>query len=69
MFTGKIATLKKSVHVVFDILEQLKLIRLALGRIEARQTKNVSCAEEAEFQTFSQWGEDGIIQWLSLIHI
>ena len=64
MLWNKIQTLKKSVHSVFDIKEQLKLIRLALGRIEARQTKNASCPEEAEFQTFSQWGEDGIIQWL-----
>jgi len=64
MFVNKIKTLKKSVHSVFDIKEQLKLIRLALGRIEARQTKAAICPEDAEFQVFSQWGEDGIIQWL-----
>jgi hypothetical protein len=37
----------------------------ALGRIEARQTENAKTLREAEFRVFSQWGEDGIIQFLS----
>lgn len=36
----------------------------ALGRIEARQTQNAKTIREAEFRVFSQWGEDGIIQFL-----
>jgi len=37
----------------------------ALGRIEARQTESAKTLREAEFRVFSQWGEDGIIQFLS----
>ena len=37
----------------------------ALGRIEARQTGSARTLREAEFRVFSQWGEDGIIQFLS----
>ena len=37
----------------------------ALGRIEARQTESAKTLREAEFRVFSQWGEDGIIQFLN----
>jgi hypothetical protein len=37
----------------------------AMGRIEARQTANAKTLREAEFRVFSQWGEDGIIQFLA----
>jgi hypothetical protein len=37
----------------------------AMGRIEARQTANAKTIREAEFRVFSQWGEDGIIQFLT----
>ncbi|WP_210234868.1 hypothetical protein [Methylocystis sp. B8] len=36
-----------------------------IGRIEARQTENAKTLREAEFRVFSQWGEDGIIQFLT----
>jgi hypothetical protein len=36
----------------------------ALGRIEARQLAGARNPAEAEFRAFSQWGEDGIIDWL-----
>ncbi len=36
----------------------------ALGRIEARQAAGARTPAEAEFRAFSQWGEDGIIDWL-----
>jgi hypothetical protein len=41
-------------------------VQEALGRIEARQLAGERGAElrESEFRTFSQWGEDGIIQRL-----
>jgi hypothetical protein len=42
----------------------------ALGRIESRQTAGARTAAQAEFRAFSQWGEDGIIDWLcSLVPI
>jgi hypothetical protein len=44
-----------------------KIVRLqeALGRIEGRQVASSDAnAGEQEFRVFSQWGEDGIIQYL-----
>jgi hypothetical protein len=43
---------------------QMGRMREALGRIEGRQTKAAQSLQEAEFRVFSQWGEDGIIQYL-----
>lgn len=45
--------------------DKITLIQEALGRIEQRQISQY-CTEvnEAEFRVFSQWGEDGIIQYL-----
>ncbi|HEX8691509.1 MAG TPA: hypothetical protein VF746_03645 [Longimicrobium sp.] len=44
----------------------LMFIREALGRIEARQTAERAGQSlwENEFKVYSQWGEDGIIQFL-----
>lgn len=50
-----------------DALERrLELIQISLGRIELRQLANNSQnnLQSYEFQVFSQWGEDGIIQFL-----
>ena len=46
------------------IERRIELLQEALGRIEARQTLNARTLREAEFRVFSQWGEDGIIQYL-----
>lgn len=44
-----------------------RLLRLqeALGRIESRLAGAARTPAEAEFRVFSQWGEDGIIDWLT----
>jgi prefoldin subunit 5 len=49
---------------------QVNQIKITLGRIESRQLQSLNSHEAAanEFQVFSQWGEDGIIQFL-LRHI
>src|SRR5262245_7200886 len=53
------------------LLERIdaRLIRLqeALGRVEARQARVQASArpQDYEFQVYSQWGEDGIIDWLT----
>lgn len=49
-----------------DISLRMEKIQEAIGRIENRQQANVLHADlqSAEFRTFSQWGEDGIIQHL-----
>lgn len=44
--------------------DRLTRIQEALGRIEARQCADATDARQAEFRVFSQWGEDGIIQYL-----
>ncbi|MPL68882.1 hypothetical protein SDC9_14615 [bioreactor metagenome] len=46
-----------------NIEKKLDLIQGALGRIEERQIKDEDIAN-AEYKVFSQWGEDGIIQYL-----
>lgn len=51
-----------------EILERLDKIQRSLGRIESRQSHSASSIRAAEFQVYSQWGEDGIIQYL-LRHI
>lgn len=59
---GVIRRIGKILDFFSDINQKLDYIRTALGRIEARQTKGNENIDE--FKVFSQWGEDGIIQWL-----
>ncbi len=49
-----------------NIMEIEEDIQLALGRIEIRQLKNINSnnINDYEFKVFSQYGEDGIIQYL-----
>ncbi|ACK67325.1 conserved hypothetical protein [Rippkaea orientalis PCC 8801] len=48
------------------ILNKLEAIQESLGRIEFRQTRDDNSLGllSHEFRVFSQWGEDGIIQYL-----
>ena len=45
---------------------RLDEIKINQGRLlsEQNQHRNISSLEECEFKIFSQWGEDGIIQYL-----
>ena len=43
---------------------RIRRMHRAIGRIEARQTAGLDDPHAAEFQTFSQWGEDGYLRWL-----
>jgi hypothetical protein len=60
------SALKASAGRLRTIEERCKKIQEALGRIEGRQLANVPAGDlqGAEFRTFSQWGEDGILQHL-----
>ncbi len=51
-------------HLLHELREQLDSVQMALGRVEARQTENLSAdaLPEAEFKVYSQWGEDGLIE-------
>ena len=55
---------------VISIQSKLTKIQETLGRIESRQLESLDKLElqNNEFQVFSQWGEDGIVQML-LRHI
>tara|TARA_B100002051_G_C16734507_1_gene640338 strand:- start:1096 stop:2022 length:927 start_codon:yes stop_codon:yes gene_type:complete len=47
------------------VLSKINLIQEALGRIEARQINYLDLdISDSEFRVYSQWGEDGIIQYL-----
>jgi hypothetical protein len=58
--------LKSIARRIRSIEERSKKIQEALGRIETRQLRDLPIADihGAEFRTYSQWGEDGILQHL-----
>lgn len=49
-----------------ELNQTLNKLQESIGRIENRQLGNLksTCITDNEFRTFSQWGEDGIIQYL-----
>lgn len=62
--------IKNVLQKIHSYEEKLNKIELALGRIEIRQTGYIDShsINDYEFKVSSQWGEDGIIQYL-LNHI
>jgi len=52
--------------MLYDINSKLTKLQQAIGRIESRQNDMLKTREfaENEFQVYSQWGEDGLIQYL-----
>lgn len=56
---------RRIIQRIYSIPSKIIRIQEALGRIEQRQIEQ-HCEEirDAEFRVFSQWGEDGIIQYL-----
>lgn len=61
-----IRKLKNLAIRIINIDKKLSEVKESLGRIEARQIKTMELENinEAEFKVYSQWGEDGIIQYL-----
>lgn len=61
-----ISSLKTCLARLRAVEQQCTRMQEALGRIENRQLERDSPAQisAAEFKVFSQWGEDGIIQYL-----
>jgi len=61
-----LSSFRKLIWSMRDGFQRLQRIQEALGRIEKRQiAANQGAAfEDAEFRVFSQWGEDGLIQYL-----
>lgn len=44
--------------------DELLLLQGAQAALQVRNLQNLTTLAEAEFKVFSQWGEDGIIEWL-----
>lgn len=65
-FTG-LKKLRQMLRSVLRIPYRLDSIQQALGRIEARQifASGIKNPRQAEFKVSSQWGEDGIIHFLT----
>ena len=62
---NKIRSLKN--RLFSDSMRAIEANALLLGKINTRQVLNInklSSLKEAEFKVFSQWGDDGIIQYL-----
>lgn len=57
---------REIIRLIRSIDQRLQITQLALGRMEKRQLAALSTKEfnEYEFQVYSQWGEDGLIQYL-----
>jgi hypothetical protein len=70
MFLSTLRAGVDRIRSIRSIEERCTKIQQALGRIEARQLRDLPAADvqAAEFRVFSQWGEDGILQHL-LRHI
>jgi hypothetical protein len=54
----------RTLNRLLSIPARITRIQEALGRIEQRQIEQCTHFREAEFRVFSQWGEDGLIQYL-----
>lgn len=61
-----LSRVREIIRLIRSIDQRLQITQLALGRIEKRQLAALSTKEfnEHEFQVHSQWGEDGLIQYL-----
>ena len=62
-------SIRAALHRLAELERRSIQLQEALGRIESRQLQasGASSAGEREFRVFSQWGEDGIIDWLTSI--
>lgn len=59
-----IKRIKKFYERYTTLISNIYRIQEALGRIEQRQLAQCNDYSQSEFRVFSQWGEDGIIQYL-----
>ncbi len=57
---------KRKLRKLMELPNTVDQLRQAIGRIEAQQMANSSprSFDRAEFRVYSQWGEDGLIQYL-----
>lgn len=64
--TGWMERFARKLRLLDSIDARVRRMQEALGRMESRQLvqMNLPDPRQNEFQVYSQWGEDGIIQWL-----
>lgn len=57
---------KRKLRKLMELPDTLDQLRQAIGRVEARQLHDSGnlTFDTAEFRVYSQWGEDGLIQYL-----
>ncbi|MFM9840704.1 MAG: hypothetical protein ACKVOQ_20730 [Cyclobacteriaceae bacterium] len=58
---------KKLRYLYEQAWNNYKCSKVNMGQLQAahnRERKHISCLADVEFQVFSQFGDDGIIQWL-----
>jgi hypothetical protein len=66
-FKSKLSQFNKLSRQIEELEVSTNFIRESLGRVECRQVEQLVVPEkitDVEFKVFSQWGEDGIIQYL-----
>jgi hypothetical protein len=58
--------ISKFFPLIQSLPRDIQYLKESLGRIEARQTKTKTDTinDDTEFRVYSQWGEDGVIQYL-----
>lgn len=61
---SKLNSLLKYFRKINSIHQEVQALRVEIGRIHSHLLKSASSYEDSEFQVFSQWGEDGIIQFI-----
>src|SRR2546426_3979158 len=65
---AKIRRLKERLNQLGDLVRKMDDLQKAVGRLEARESspgkKFPQALHAHEFKVYSQWGEDGIIQFL-----
>jgi hypothetical protein len=63
---GSIRKIKLLINTMVNFDKRLGALQEALGRIEDRQDSinDRTCLQDHEFKVYSQWGEDGIINFL-----
>jgi len=64
---GFLSKLKNSLNAGSEQCRHFEEQKILLAKLLVQQLKNktdVKLLEEVEFKVFSQWGDDGIIQWL-----
>jgi hypothetical protein len=67
LLLSRIQKIRNSLEIFYSLDQRLSKIQQSLGRIESRQLLSMSTPSnfnDYEFQVFSQFGEDGLIQYL-----